>query len=128
MDVYIANLLANVSLSAIAGSTAVAIGQVCKAGRGFWSVGPGIAAPIFHGGSLLHQERAAKAAYVQSAEEYRATVLTAFQNVADTLAALQHDAEGLQASATAAEAAKLTLDLSQRQYKDGYASYLTLLS
>jgi len=128
IGVAIANRLPNISLSANAGSTAVAIGQVFKAGTGFWSIGADIAAPIFHGGSLLHQERAAKAAYVQSAEEYRATVLTAFQNVADTLAALQHDAEGLQTSATAAEAARLTLDLSQRQYKDGYASYLTLLS
>ena len=128
IGVAIANRLPNISLSANAGSTAVTIGQVFKAGTGFWSIGADIAAPIFHGGSLLHQERAAKAAYVEAAEQYRGTVLTAFQNVADTLAALQHDAEGLQAAARAAQAAKLTLDLSQRQYKDGYASYLTLLS
>lgn len=128
IGVAIANRLPNISLSANAGSTAVAIGQVFKTGTGFWSIGADIAAPIFHGGSLLHQERAAKAAYVQAAEQYRSTVLTAFQNVADALAALQHDAEGLQAAAKAADAAKLTLDLSQRQYKAGYASYLTLLS
>ena len=128
IGVAIANRLPNISLSANAGSTAVAIGQVFNTGTGFWSIGADIAAPIFHGGSLLHQERAAKAAYVQAAEEYRGTVLTAFQNVADTLAALQHDAEGLQAAAKAADAATLTMDLSQRQYKAGYASYLTLLS
>ncbi len=128
IGVAIANRLPNISLTANAGSTAVAMDQVFKAGTGFWGIGADIAAPIFHGGSLLHQERAAKAAYVESAEQYRGTVLTAFQNVADTLAALQHDAEGLQAAATAADAARLTLDLSQRQYRDGYASYLTLLS
>ena len=50
--------------------------------------GRGVTAPIFDGGTLLHQERAAKAAYVQAAEQYRSTVLTAFQNVADTLTAL----------------------------------------
>jgi Outer membrane protein len=65
---------------------------------------------------------------VQAAEQYRGTVLTAFQNVADTLAAIEHDAEGLKAAAHAADAAKVTLDLSQRQYKDGYAGYLALLS
>ncbi|WEN16020.1 efflux transporter outer membrane subunit [Rhodanobacter sp. AS-Z3] len=128
IGVAIANRLPNITLSANTGSTAVAMSQVFKTGTGFWSIGADIAAPIFHGGSLLHQERAAKAAYVQASEQYRGTVLTAFQNVADTLSALQHDAEGLQAAASAEQAAKLTLDLSQRQYKNGYASYLSLLS
>ena len=128
IGVAIANRLPNITLSANAGSTALAINQLFKSGTGFWSVGADLAAPIFQGGTLLHQERAAKAAYVQAAEQYRGTVLTAFQNVADTLAALQHDAEGLQAAAHAADAARVTLDLSQRQYKDGYAGYLSLLS
>ena len=128
VGVAVANRLPNISLTANAGSTALAINQLFKSGTGFWSLGADLAAPIFQGGSLLHQERAAKAAYVEAAEQYRGTVLTAFQNVADTLSALRHDAEGLQAAAKAADAAKLTLDLSQRQYKDGYASYLTLLS
>jgi outer membrane protein TolC len=83
---------------------------------------------VFQGGALLHQEKAAKATYVQASEQYRSTVLTAFQNVADTLAALQHDAEGLQAAAVAADAAKVSLDLSDRQWRGGYASYLTLLN
>ena len=128
VGVAIANRLPNISLTANAGSTALAINQLFKSGTGFWSLGADLATPIFQGGSLLHQERAARAAYVEAGEQYRSTVLTAFQNVADTLAALQHDAEGLQAAATAADAAKLTLDLSQRQYKDGYAGYLSLLS
>ena len=85
-------------------------------------------APIFEGGTLLHQERAAKAAYVQAAQQYRSTVLTAFQNVADTLTALEQDAEGLKAAAAADDAAKVTLDLSERQWKDGYAGYLALLN
>ena len=55
-------------------------------------------------------------------------MLTAFQNVADTLAALEQDAEALKAAAAAADAAKVTLDLSQRQWQDGYASYLALLN
>jgi outer membrane protein TolC len=104
------------------------MGQVFKSGTGFWNIGAAITAPIFQGGTLLHQERAAKAAYVEAAEQYRSTVLTAFQNVADTLTALEQDAEGLKAAAHAADAAKITLDLSQRQWKAGYANYLSLLS
>jgi outer membrane protein TolC len=91
-------------------------------------VGGAITAPLFEGGTLLHQERAARAAYVQASEQYRSTVLTAFQNVADTLTALAQDAEALQAAATAADAAKVTLDLAQRQWQAGYASYVSLLS
>ena len=55
-------------------------------------------------------------------------MLTAFQNVADTLTALEQDAEALKAAAAAADAAKITLDLAQRQWQGGYASYLSLLS
>jgi NodT family efflux transporter outer membrane factor (OMF) lipoprotein len=128
IGIAVANRLPNIDLTANVGSTALAIGQVFKSGTGFWAVGADLTAPIFQGGTLLHQERAAKAAYVQAAEQYRSTVLGAFQNVADTLAALQQDAEGLKAAAAAADAAKVTLDLSQRQLKDGYANYLSLLS
>jgi NodT family efflux transporter outer membrane factor (OMF) lipoprotein len=128
IGIAIANRLPNIQLTANAGSSALAIGQVFKSGTGFWGLGADLTAPIFQGGALLHQERAAKAAYVQASEQYRSTVLTAFQNVADTLVALDQDAEGLKAAAAAADAAKVTLDLSQRQWKDGYASYLSLLS
>ncbi|MDR3386057.1 MAG: efflux transporter outer membrane subunit [Rudaea sp.] len=128
IGIAIANRLPNIELTANAGSTALAIGQVFKSGTGFWGLGADLTAPIFEGGKLLHQERAAKAAYVQASEQYRSTVLTAFQNVADTLAALEHDAEGLEAAANAADAAKVTLDLSQRQAQSGYASHLSLLS
>ena len=123
-----ANRLPNITLTANTGSSASTINQLFSSGTGFWSVGADLTAPIFQGGALLHQERAAKAAYAQSAAQYRSTVLTACQNVADTLAALATDADGLKATATAADAAKTTLDLAERQWKDGYAGYLALLS
>jgi NodT family efflux transporter outer membrane factor (OMF) lipoprotein len=123
-----ANRLPNIELSANAGNTALAIDQVFNMGTSFWSVGANLTAPIFEGGKLLHQQRAAEAAYTQAAEQYRSTVLTAFQNVADALAALEHDAEGLKAAAAAVDAAKVTLDLSQRQERAGYANTLALLS
>jgi NodT family efflux transporter outer membrane factor (OMF) lipoprotein len=128
IGIAIANRLPNFLLTANAGSSAAAIDQLFTSGTGFWGLGAAATAPLFQGGTLLHQERAAKAAYVQAAEQYRSTVLTAFQNVADTLTALEQDAEALKAAAAAAAAAKVTLDLSQRQFQDGYAGYLALLN
>ncbi len=123
-----ANRLPNFQLTGNAGSSSLAIARVFHSGTGFWDLGAAVAAPIFQGGALRHQERAARAAYQQSAEQYRGAVLGAVQNVADTLAAIEQDAEGLKASVAASEAAKTTLDLSERQYRAGYASYLSLLS
>jgi NodT family efflux transporter outer membrane factor (OMF) lipoprotein len=128
IGIAIANRLPNIVLTANAGSTAAAMNQLFTSGTGFWGLGAAATAPIFQGGTLLHQERAAKAAYIQAAEQYRSTVLTAFQNVADTLTALEQDAAALKAAAAAADAAKVTLDLAQRQWQDGYAGYLALLS
>jgi NodT family efflux transporter outer membrane factor (OMF) lipoprotein len=128
IGIAIANRLPNITLTADAGSTALSFDKLFSSGTGFWGLGAAATAPLFQGGTLLHQERAAKAAYVEAAEQYRSTVLTAFQNVADTLAALEQDAEGLKAAATAADDAQETLELSQRQWKDGYISFLARLS
>jgi len=84
--------------------------------------------PIFEGGALLHRQKAAQAAFTNAAEQYRAAVLTAFQNVADTLNALEQDADALNAADIAKDAAKITLDLSRQQWQSGYASYLALLN
>jgi NodT family efflux transporter outer membrane factor (OMF) lipoprotein len=128
IGIAIANRLPNIALTANAGSTALAIDQVFASGTGFWGLGAAVTAPIFDGGMLLHLERAAKDAYVQASEQYRSTVLNALQNVADTLVALEQDAEGLKATASAEAAAKVTLDLAQRQVQDGYAGFLAVLN
>jgi NodT family efflux transporter outer membrane factor (OMF) lipoprotein len=128
IGISIANRLPSITLTANAGSTALAMNQLFTSGTGFWGVGAAATAPLFQGGTLLHEERAAKAAYVQAAEQYRSTVLTAFQNVADTLTALEQDAEAMKSAAAAAAAAKVTLDLAQRQLQDGYAGYLAVLN
>jgi NodT family efflux transporter outer membrane factor (OMF) lipoprotein len=128
IGISIANRLPNFELTANAGSSAAAIDQLFNSGTGFWGLGVAATAPLFQGGTLLHQERAAKAAYVQAAEQYRSTVLTAFQNVADTLTALEQDGDAVKTAAAASDAAKVTLDLAQRQLKAGYAGYLPLLT
>lgn len=128
VGVAIANRFPNIALSANAGSTALAIGGLFKAGTGFWGLAADLTAPIFQGGTLKHQERAAKAAYTEASEQYKSTVLTAFQNVADTLTALQQDADALNATAAAEHAARTTLELAQQQARDGYTSDLALLT
>jgi NodT family efflux transporter outer membrane factor (OMF) lipoprotein len=123
-----ANRLPNFTLTADAGTMALTAGKIFSGGAGFWDLGASVAQPIFQGGTLLHQERAAKAAYTQVAEQYRSTVLMAFQSVADTLNALEQDADALKSAATAANAAKVTLDLTRRQLQTGGAGHLDLLN
>jgi outer membrane protein TolC len=65
---------------------------------------------------------------VQASEQYRSTVLTGFQNVADALNALQQDADALNAAAAAKDAAAVTLDLARKQFQAGYVNYLGLLN
>ena len=123
-----ANRLPSFVLTANAGSMATIFSQMFTNGNGFWDVAGGITQPVFTGGTLMHRERAARAAYTQAAEQYRSTVLTAFQNVADTLNALQQDADALKTAAAAKDAASVTLDLAKKQYATGYVNYLALLS
>jgi NodT family efflux transporter outer membrane factor (OMF) lipoprotein len=123
-----ANRLPSFALTANAGSMAVVLGHLFSGGNGFWDVAAGVTQPIFDGGTLKHRERAARAAYTEADEQYRSTVLTAFQNVADTLNALQQDADALKAAAAAKDAASVTLDLTKKQLEAGYANYLALLS
>jgi NodT family efflux transporter outer membrane factor (OMF) lipoprotein len=126
IGVAVANRLPNLTLTADAGEMALAFRQM--SGAGFWTLAGGITQPIFDGGTLLHRERAARAAYTEAAEQYRGTVLSAFQNVADTLNALEQAAHTLNAAIAAKDAAKVTLDLTRRQLQSGSVNYLTVLN
>jgi NodT family efflux transporter outer membrane factor (OMF) lipoprotein len=128
IGVAVANRLPSFALTADAGSMALIFSKMFSGGSGFWDLGAGVTQPVFEGGTLLHRERAARAGYTQAAEQYRSTVLTAFQNVADTLNALQEDAEALKTASAAKDAAAVTLDLATKQYQTGYVNYLALLS
>jgi NodT family efflux transporter outer membrane factor (OMF) lipoprotein len=128
VGIAVANRLPNITLSADAGSMALTAATMFAGGAGFWTLAGGITQPIFQGGTLMHQERAARAAYTQAAEQYRATVLGAFQDVADTLYALQQDADGLTTAVAARDAARTSLDLSREQFQSGYSNYLALLT
>jgi outer membrane protein TolC len=84
--------------------------------------------PLFAGGTLRAKRRAAVAEFDQARAQYQLTVLQAFQNVADSLTALDNDAQTLNADDDALRTAKDSLDLLQKQYDDGAVNYVSLLT
>jgi NodT family efflux transporter outer membrane factor (OMF) lipoprotein len=127
VGVAVANQYPQLTLSASAGSAAMSEGKLFDAPWSFWSLGAGLAGPIFNGGALSARRRAAEANYAQAAAQYRSTILSAFQNVADSLRALDSDASTLKAQAQVEALSRESLDLATRQYQLGATSYLALL-
>jgi len=115
-------------------STRIRVRTHCRSGNcsapaaDFGTVGASLTQTLFDAGALLHEKRAADAALDQAAAQYRAAVILACQNVADTLRALQADAESLKASAAAERAAKRTFELAQSQQKLGTLSLVAVLN
>jgi outer membrane protein TolC len=94
----------------------------------FWTLGANLTQPIFDGGALRHKQRAAEASFDQSKAQYRSTVLAAFQNVADTLQALDQDARTLKAAAESREATAKSLALTRRQLALGQVGAIPVLN
>ncbi|HUI58955.1 MAG TPA: efflux transporter outer membrane subunit [Steroidobacteraceae bacterium] len=128
VGVAIANLLPQITLSAAQGGAATQLGQLFAAGDTFWSGAASLTQTLFEGGALLHRERAARAALDQAGAQYRSVVLAAFQNVADSLTALQLDAQAVGDSARAATAAEQSLITIRRNVELGSTGYLALLN
>ncbi len=122
-----AALLPNLTLSASYGANSTTLGDLFAAGSSFWSLGAGLTQPIFHGGTLYYQRKAAIDARDEAAAQYRQTVLGAFQQVADTLRGLSHDADALAAQTEAVETAEKAMRLIQANYQAGIATYLQVL-
>ncbi|HTT82204.1 MAG TPA: efflux transporter outer membrane subunit [Rhizomicrobium sp.] len=128
IGVAIANELPDISLSASDGTIATGLAGLFGPGSAFWSVGGGLSQTLFDGGALLHKTRAARAAFDQAATQYRSTVLTAFQNVADTLEAINADARALDAAVAADDAASRSLQSQKLRLKLGDANVLAVLN
>ena len=128
VGVAVAAMLPQFSITGSVGGNADEIPWLFRSGGSFWNLVGNVTQPVFQGGTLLHQKRAAEQALKQAAAQYRLTVITAYQNVADSLHAVISDADALTADREAEQAAKVTLDLTQRQMEVGYVNYLTLLS
>jgi NodT family efflux transporter outer membrane factor (OMF) lipoprotein len=128
IGVVTASILPDFTISASASSIATHMSDLFIPGSGIWSLGANVLQPLFRGGEFIHKKRAAVAAYEQAAAQYRSTVLQAFQNVADTLSALEFDAAELKAQDAAEQAVSDTLDLTRAQFQLGSVSYLSLLT
>jgi NodT family efflux transporter outer membrane factor (OMF) lipoprotein len=128
IGVAIANRLPNITLSGVIGSTALSVDQLLTPGFGFWTATGAITQPLFHGGALLHQELAAEAAYRQADAQYRSVVRIAFQNVADSLRAIQSDAVALQKAVASVTASARSLEIMRRRMDLGDINYLGLLN
>jgi len=127
VGVAVAAMLPQFSITGTLGGNADQFGWLFRTGGSYWSVIGSVTQPVFAGGTLLHRKRAASAALKQAAAQYQNTVLTAYQNVADTLHVSLSDADALAADVRAENAAKVTYDLARRQLEVGYISYLSLL-
>ena len=93
----------------------------------FWSIGTNFVAPLFHGGTLWLQRKAAIDAYQQSLAYYRQTTLDALTQVADVLLALQHGAEALQHQSQELDLAQERMQLVQTNYQAGLVNYQQVL-
>jgi len=122
------NLFPQFTISAAYGKQNTQWNQLFDPSSIIWNIVGQATQPLFHGGALLAQRSIQVEAYNQIAAQYRLTILTAFQNVADTLRALELDAEALQAYTQAEWAAKETLDLTQKQFELGAVNYVLLLN
>ena len=127
IGVSVANRLPAVTLTANVGSTAPAIDLLFSPGTGAWAITGSVLQPIFHGGTLYQREVAARAAFEQASSLYRSTVVTAFQNVADSLSAIQNDAVGLQKAVAAEIAANRVLAITRRRLELGEVNFLQVL-
>jgi NodT family efflux transporter outer membrane factor (OMF) lipoprotein len=124
--VAIAALLPQLTLAGNIGSNATTIGNVLKSGTGFWSIGADLSQTLFAGGALVHRKRAADAALDEAGAAYRASVLAAFQNVADALRTVETDAAALEAARRARQSAAESLGIVRRQLELGAVSTLVL--
>jgi NodT family efflux transporter outer membrane factor (OMF) lipoprotein len=128
VGVAVAAILPQLSITGAYGGNADEFAWMFRHGGPFWNLVGNVTQPVFEGGTLLHRKRAADAALKQAAAQYQSSVLTAYQNVADTLHASLSDADALAANVRAENAAKVTYDLTRRQMEVGYVNYLTLLN
>jgi NodT family efflux transporter outer membrane factor (OMF) lipoprotein len=121
------NLYPKIQLSASVGQQSLKAQQLFDRASNAWSLVSGLTAPIFDGGTLRAEKRAAVEAMHASAANYEQTVLEAFAQVADLLEALDHDAEQLDAQGEAQQAAQSNIDLARASYREGNAGVLQVL-
>jgi NodT family efflux transporter outer membrane factor (OMF) lipoprotein len=128
VGVAVAAMLPQFPIIGSYGGNADQFSWMFRHGGPFWNLVGDMTQPLFQGGTLLHRKRAANEALKQAAAQYQSAVITAYQNVADTLHASLSDADALAANVAAENAAKVTYDLTLRQMQVGYVNTLILIA
>lgn len=116
------------TLGASGGFQSSSLSQLFSLPNRFWSLGPSLAMTLFDGGAHSAQKEQAIAIYDQNVATYRQTVLTAFQNVEDSLVSLRVLAQEETVQREAARSAKESVSLTNDQYQAGTVSYLNVVT
>jgi NodT family efflux transporter outer membrane factor (OMF) lipoprotein len=117
----------DLTFSASGGFESAVASKLLQAPSLFWAIGPSAVQTVFDGGKIAALSDEAQAAYNESVANYRQTVLTAFQQVEDNLAALRQLAQESETQALATEAAERTLKQAQNRYTGGITTYLDVV-
>jgi len=105
-----AQLFPSLSLTASMGRGGFSWPAMLSGAGGLWAIGAGLSQPLFHGGALFAQRRASIDSYDAAVLHYKSTVLSAFEDVANSLAALDNDAQTLASTESAAQTARTAFD------------------
>ncbi len=127
VGVAVANRLPQFTISGSAGASATNFAALLKPAASLWTIAGAVAQPLFDAGTLFRRQQAAEETLVQAQAQYRATVITAYQNVADALRALQADGRAVAAANAAVRASQQSVDLVRKQFGLGAVSSASLL-
>jgi NodT family efflux transporter outer membrane factor (OMF) lipoprotein len=116
------------TLGAQGGFQSTAVSNLLSAPSSFWAIGPNALLSVFDGGLRRAQVAQARAEFDASAANYRSIVVSAFQQVEDSLATLNHYHDASTEEKAAVDAAQRTLDFSMALYKQGATDYLTVVT
>ncbi len=128
IGIAMADMLPRFTLTGAANRSASSFSDIFSTGDVLWNTLFNLSQPIFQGRSLLHNKRAAEAAYRQVLANHKAVTLQAFANVADALRALEQDTQTYNAFVDAEQISQQSLDLAQLQYKVGTGDYTDVLT
>jgi outer membrane protein TolC len=120
--------LSDFTLASLARAARIQLGLLFTEPASSYLLTAAVTQPLFDGFNLYHKQKAAEAAYDQAEAQYRSTVTAAFQNVADTLRAIQADARATTASVKAEDAAGKSLTIVRKQLELGQVATLAVLT
>jgi len=123
----LANFFPQIGLTTFVGSSSTELSAFTAGAGNAWNLGGTVSGPLFHGGQLSAQYKAAKAKFDESAAAYHQSVLTAFQEVSDALIARQKYAEEYVFDGQAVTALASSAELATQRYLNGKSSYYEVL-